>query len=250
MAIKRYTPKYKILAKLKQALWLNKRSKIKKFKKQKWDGKARLYFPRKPKTYDQDSSTYITANDFDSDRATRLTKTYKYLLQDKQAFQLYYGGRRLKQYQLKRSAYFSKKVSQKKKISAGKMFFHSMENRLEVGLYRIGFFNSLMQVRKLLASQRIKVDNNLVKNFGFHMKCGNLVKIDRLKSIEILARYLKFNVPFFYFRKKELRKLFLFEKKEFVQNNILRRETVTYLDFLKTSLTHVTNFKKDVKKRI
>ena len=39
MAIKRYIPKYKILAKLRYALWLEKRRKINQFARQKWDGK-------------------------------------------------------------------------------------------------------------------------------------------------------------------------------------------------------------------
>lgn len=244
MAIKRYTPKYKILAKLKHALWLDKRSKIKKFKKQKWDGKAKLYFPRKSKLYDQDSATYVTALDFDNDRISRLTKTYKYLLQDKQVFQLYYGESRLKLYQLKRYVCLAMHRGRMKEISSGRMFLHLMENRLEVGFLRLGFVNSLMQVRKLLASRSIMVGDTYVKSFGFNLKEGSFLKVDGLKSVEVLARYLKFNVPFFYFRNKESRKFSLFERKEVIQNNALCREKVHFLNFLKFYLTQVNRLKK------
>jgi ribosomal protein S4 len=236
MAIKRYIPKYKILAKIRQAVWLNKRAKIKKFKKQKWDGKVRLYFPRKPKLFDQDCSVFSVANDFEHDRVTRLKNTYKFLLQDKQVLKLYYGERRLKLYQIKNFAFLAKKLSQSKDFSGGKIFFHLMENRLEVCLYRLGLVRSLMQARKLLASSCTRVNNQLVKNLGFSLSAGSFVQIDSFKSIELLARYLKYNTPFFYFRKRDYRKLFLFERKNFVQQDLLIRERFLLLNFLKCYL--------------
>lgn len=239
MAIKRYTPKYKILAKLRLALWLNKKTKIKRFKKQKWDGKARLYFPRKLKVFNQDFSVFSVAKYFDHDRVTRLKKTYKYLLQDKQVFKLYYGERRFKLYQIKRSAFLSRKISLKKDFSGGKVLFHLMENRLEVCLYRLGFVNSLMQARKLLASFCVQVNNQHVKTLGFSLKTGSFIQIDSLKSIELLARYLKYNVTFFYFRKRGYRKLFLFERKDFVQQDLLTRERFLFLNFLKRHLVRL-----------
>lgn len=243
MAIKRYIPKYKILAKLRQVLWLNKRAKIKKFKKQKWDGKTRLYFPRKPKLFDQDSSVFSVANDFEQDRVTRLKKTYKFLLQDKQVFKLYYGERRLRQYQIKHIAFLARKLSQSRNFSGGKFFFHLMENRLEVSLYRLGLVSSLMQARKLLYSSCIRVNDRQVKNLGFSLGVGSFVQIESFKFVELLARYLKYNTPFFYFRKREYRKLFLFERKDFVQHDILMRERFLFLNFLKHFLIQFKTFK-------
>lgn len=239
MTIKRYTPKYKILAKLRLALWLNKKTKIRRFKKQKWDGKARLYFPRKLKVFSQDSSVFSVAKYFDHDRSARLKKTYKYLLQDKQVFKLYYGERRFKLYQIKRFAYLARKLSQNKDFSGGKVLFHLMENRLEVCLYRLGFVNSLMQARKLLASSCIRVNDQYIKTLGSSLRVGSFVQIDNLKSIELLARYLKYNTTFFYFRKRGYRKLFLFERKDFVQQDLLTREHFLFLNFLKCHLARL-----------
>lgn len=241
MAIKRYTPKYKILAKLRQALWLNKKTKIKKFKKQKWEGKARLYFPRKPKLFDQDSPVFSVVKGFDSDRVTRLKKTYKYLLQDKQVFKLYYGERRLRLFQIKHFAFLAKRLSQNKDFSGGKVLFHLMENRLETCLYRLGFVSSLMQARKLLASSCIQVNHQKVRNLGLSLSLGSFVQIDSLKSVELLARYLKYNVSFFYFRRRDYRKFSLFERKNFVRYDLLTRERLLFLNFLKYCLIH---FKK------
>lgn len=241
MVIKRYTPKYKILAKLKQALWLNKKTKIKKFKKQKWDGKVRLYFPRKVKTFYQDSSVLSTVSSFDYDRATRLKKTYKYLLQDKQVFQLYYGERRLRLYQLKRFARIAKRLSQNNTFSYGRSLFHLMENRLEVGLCRLGFSRSLMQSRKLLTSRFVKVDHRFVSNFGYQLFGGNTIKIEGLRSVELLARYLKYNVPFFYFRKRDSRRFLLFKRKECIYRDFLARDYTLFLNFLRFSLLQLKN---------
>ena len=244
MAIKRYFPKYKILAKLRYALWLEKRRKINQFTRQKWDGKKKFYFPRKAKIFDQDSATYPVGYDFESDRSIRLKKTYKYLLQDKQAFQLYYGARRLKFYQLKQIGLCAKKWGQKKRISPARVFFHLMENRLEVSLYRLGFVSTLMQARKLLTSGRVKVDADFVKNFGYHLKQNNSVKLENLKSIEILARYLKFNVPFFYFQNRGNRKLGLFARKEFAKNSFLSKCKYAQLHYVRASLARAQELKK------
>lgn len=244
MSIKRYVPKYKILAKLRYALWLEKRKKINQFTRQKWEGKKKSYFPRKAKIFDQDSATYPVGYDFSSDRSVRLKKTYKYLLQDKQAFQLYYGGRRLKFYQLKQIGGDAKKFGQKKRVSPARVFFHLMENRLEVSLYRLGFVSTLMQARKLLATERVKLNSGFVKNFGFGLKQNDIIKIDSLKSVEVLARYLKFNAPFFYFQNREDRKRGLFIRKEFAKNSSLNEDKIALLYYMKKSLLKVQEFGK------
>lgn len=246
MAIKRYIPKYKILAKLRYALWLEKRRKINQFARQKWDGKKKFYFPRKAKIFDQDSATYPVGFDFESDRAVRLKKTYKYLLQDKQAFQLYYGARRLKFYQLKQIGMNAKKWGRKKSISSARVFFHLMENRLEVSLYRLGFVSTLMQARRLLTMSKVRVDADFVKSFGYHLKQNNTIKLENLKSIEILARYLKFNVPFFYFQNRGDRKHGLYLRKEFAKNSFLNKYNLAVLHYVKTTLVRAQELRKKI----
>lgn len=237
MTIKRYTPRYKILSKLRQPIWFEKRGKIKKFTRQKWEGKDKVYFPRKVKNFNQDSSTFVVGHDFDVDRSFNLTKIYKYLLQDKQTFSQYYGGRRLKSYQLRATAAVVKHLSNKKRLSGGKVFLHFFENRLEVSLTRLGLVSSLMQSRKLLTSSRVVVNTHTVKNFGFRLTSGDVVRIDSLKLVELLARYLKSNLPFFYFRKKDTRCSSLVKKKFAVNTDFLTREKLSYLSFLQKSVS-------------
>ena len=229
MSIKRYTPKYKILSKLKQPLWLEKKGKIKKFSRQKWSGKDRIYFSRKLKIYDQDLSTCVVGNDFDNDKSMRLRGSYKYVLQDKQAFQLYYGSRRFRFYQLKFFARVARELSKQKKITPAKAYFHMMENRVDVCLYRLDFVFSLMQARSLLSSGRVKLVGYPIKNSSFSLTSGDLIRIDDAKLTEILGRYIRSNHPFFYFRKRTLRLSSLHKKNQTVLFNFLERKKSTYM---------------------
>jgi len=236
MPIKRFSSKYKVLAKLKHPLWLEKRKKITQFSRQKWNGKKKLYFPRKVKVFDQDTSTYSIGYDYESDRIVRLKKAYKQLLLDKQAFQLYYGARRLKKFQLKEIGLHAKKSGQKNRISPAKVFLHLMENRIEMGLYRTGLVLTLGQARRLLATCKIKVNENYIRNLGYRLKQNDIIKIENYKSLEILARYLKFNTPFFYFQKRESRKQCLFVRKEFMKNSFLDESRLPFLFSIREDL--------------
>jgi ribosomal protein S4 len=158
---------------------------------------------------------------------------------DKQAFQLYYGARRLKNYQLKHIGLNAKKLGQKNRISLGKVFFHLMENRLEMALYRTGLVFTLGQARRLQATSRVKVNDNLVKNLGYNLKHNDTIKVDSFKSLEILARYLKFNTPFFYFQNRDSRKHGLFVRKEFVKSSFFYK---TRLPFLFSTKGHFVQF--------
>jgi len=228
MSIKRYVPKYKILAKLKSAVWLEKRKKINLFARQKWNGKKKLYFPRKVKIFDQDSATYPVGFDFESDRVIKLKKTYKQSLLDKQAFQLYYGARRLKNYQLKHIGLYAKRLGLRNKISPARIFYHLMENRLAMSLYRLGIVSTLSQARRLQATNKVKVGKNLVKNLGYNLRQNDTIKLEYLKSLEILARYLKFNAPFYYFNIRENRKQGFFFRKEYLKNSYLYRSQLGF----------------------
>lgn len=244
MSIKRYTPKYKILAKLKFALWFEKRKKINQFTKQKWDGKKKFYFPRKAKRFSQDSSTYPVGFDFDTDRSIRLKKVYKHLLLGKQAFQLYYGARRLRYFQLRGISIEGKRTGQRKKLSPAKVFFHLVENRLEHSLYRLGFVTAVTQSRKLLATNRLKVNSDFVENFGYMLKQNDIIGLEDFKSVEILSRFLKFNVPFFYFRHSEKRRRGLLLRKQYLTNSFLYRQKYALLSFTKACLIEFQTCKK------
>ena len=236
MTIKRYIPKYKILAKLKFALWFEKRKKINQLTRQKWEGKKKFYFPRKAKHFNQDSSTYPVGFDFDGDRSIRLKKVYKHLLLAKQAFQLYYGARRLRYFQLRRMSLHGKKIGKRKKISPARVFFHLMENRLEHSLYRLGFVSALIHSRKLLATNRVKVNADFIKNFGYRLGQDDIIKLEEFKSLEILSRYLKFNVPFFYFRYSEKRRRGLLARKQHIAKSFLERHKFALLCYAKDYL--------------
>ena len=121
MVLKRYASKYKKLARFKQPLWLEKRGKIKKFKREKWGGAKRFYFPkrRKEEFLNQDLSSLSTGDHFDHETILRLKKTYKFLLQDKQRFQFYFGAGRLRFYQLKKVARQAIRTAKIQNLSPG-----------------------------------------------------------------------------------------------------------------------------------
>ena len=234
MVIKRYASKYKKLARFKQPLWLEKRGKIKKFKREKWGGAKRFYFPkrRKEEFLNQDISALSCGDHFDHDNILRLKKTYKFLLQDKQRFQFYFGAGRLRFYQLKKVARKAIRIAKIRNLSPAKIFLHLFESRLINLFYRLGFVSSLSQSRRLLSANRVKIENSIVKNPGFYLKNNNLICLDPLNSLYSLKHYLRLNAPFFYFRKKKKRKILLWEKKSVVLDTFLYNKKKIYLEFL------------------
>lgn len=241
MSIKRYTPKYKKLNRLRQAFWLEKGAKIKRFQKQKWEGLKKFYYPRKYRFYNQDKSAYPVSKDFEDEKSIRLKKTYKFLLLDKQRLQLYYGAGRLKYYQLKTLTKEAFRLSKKTHVSPAKTMLSLVENRLQNLLYRLGFVSSLMEARRFIHSGHIQISDNLTKNCSYNLKKFDTIKLDPIKSHEILSRYLKQNVLVFYFRHKRLRRKFLYKKAHSFTKSVVLNNSYNFYDSLKARIKAFKN---------
>lgn len=222
MAIKRYAPKYTKLKRFKHALFLENSIKINGFRKQKWENVKRFYFFRKYKFYNQDKSSYIGSRNFDEDRSVRLKKVYKFLLIDKQKFQRYYGGGRIRHYQLAALARKSFSLASNTKMTPAKSALSLLENRLPNLLYHLRFAPSLMDARHMVLSNRFKVSGELVDNCSQLLKKSDVLTIDPLGLPDMLGRYLLQTNLLFYFRSKRRRRHFLVKReKTFLSSSVL-----------------------------
>nr|YP_008519436.1 ribosomal protein S4 [Nannochloropsis oculata]AGI49015.1 ribosomal protein S4 [Nannochloropsis oculata]AHX24983.1 30S ribosomal protein S4 [Nannochloropsis oculata] len=241
MPIKRYAPKYKKLNRLKRAFWREKGAKIKRFKKQKWGSIKRFYYPRKYKFFNQDKSAYPVNRDFEDEKSVRLKKTYKFLLLDKQRLQLYYGAGRLKYYQLKSLVQEALRLSKKSQVSAAKSALSLVENRLQNLLYRLGYVSSLMEARRLINAGHIQISDNISKNCSYNLKKLDTIKLNPVKSHQIISNYLKQNTLLFYFRHKRLRRKFLYKKLSSFNNSIISNNSYNFYESLNTRIKSLKN---------
>ena len=243
MAIKRYTPKYKKLNKLRQAFWFEKRGKIKKFRKQKWLGIKRFYYPKRYKSFNQDKSAYFLSHNFDDEKSIRMKKTYKFLLRDKQKLQLFYGAGRLRTYQLRQLTKEAMRISQNAAVNPAKVMLSLMENRTQNLLYRLGFASSLMEARRFIHSGHIQISNEVVKNCVYTLGKSDFLKVDPTRLHEIVAHYLKQNALVFHFKQKKLRRKFLFQKQQAFANSIILNNTFNMYDNFKATILALKNIK-------
>lgn len=243
MAIKRYTPKYKKLNKLRQAFWFEKKGKIKKFRKQKWAGIKRFYYPKRYKFFNQDKSAYFLSRSLDDEKSIRMKKTYKFLLRDKQKLQLFYGAGRLRTYQLRQLTKKAMRISQNTAVSPAKVMLSLMENRTQNLLYRLGFVSSLMEARRFIHSDHIQISNEVVKNCVYTLGKLDSLKVDPARLHEIVAHYLKQNALVFHFKQKKLRRKFLFRKQQAFANSIILNNTFNLYDNFKVTVLGLKNKK-------
>lgn len=214
MAIKRYLPRYRKLLRFHRPLWYEKRIKLRKFEKQKWQRAKKLYYPRKLKFYRQDTSCYSVAKFSNVDRTIRLRKTYKFLLRDKQRLQLYYGGRRLRFFQLKNLARKLKNRKISKGMPHSKAFLSLLENRLDVILYRFSIVNSLAQSRKIIQTGRVMVNGDLIKNPGYILNPEDILLLDPFFKSWALGTLMKKTLPYFFYRYKKKRRNIIRRRRE------------------------------------
>ena len=229
MAIKRYSPKFKKLKRFKHALCFENALKINGFLKQKWEDKKKSYFPYKYRFYDQDRSAYMGSKDFDEERSIRLKKVYKFLLIDKQRFQRYYGGGRIRHYQIKSLARKSFRLTKNTNSTPVKSALSLLENRLQTLLYHLRFAPSLMDARHMILSKRFKVSGELVDNCSQLLKKSDIISIDPVGLTDIIGGYLLQTNLLYYFRSKRYRRKLLFKKlKTFLSSLVLNNSTRYY----------------------
>jgi ribosomal protein S4 len=240
MAMKRYLPKYKKLLRFRYPLWFEKRVKIKNFEKQKWEKVKKLYYPRRLKAFSQTTPAYRAVKHYYKDQSIRAFKVYRFLLQDKQKLQTYYGVGKFRYYQLKNMA---RKVYAKRKIvDPGKALLFLLENRLDVLLYRLLIVNSIPHARKLIQDKRVAVDSKIIQNTNYLIKATNIISMDLFMKKRLLDIYLRGYMPYFYFRNKSKRSVLKEQRRKVWENPFLTKGISYYLkSILNTSKNSVKN---------
>lgn len=235
MSIKRYTPKFKPLVRLRQPLWLEKSLKIKKFNKEKWQSLRRNLANQKLKYFNQDISSLRVSDQYKSkeDFSARLKKTYRFILHAKQRLQKFYGMGRLKHYQLKKIAIDAGRKGKTLSCSSSRVFQHLLEVRLAFCLYRVGVVRSSLQSRRLIESGKVRILKDKIKTSFSVFPKEKLLSIDPLKACNLMDQFLKFRLPLFYFRQKELRKMLIFYRKEQSQQDLINVKKAVLLNYYK-----------------
>lgn len=236
MAIKRYMPKYKKLKRFRHALCFENALKINSFRKQKWEDIKKSYFPRKYKFYDQDRSAYMGTKKFEEDRSIRLKKVYRFFLIDKQRFQRYYGGGRIRHYQIKALARKAFRLTTNTNRTPVKSALSLLENRLQVLLYHLRFAPSLMDARHMILSGRFKVSDELVNNCSQLLKKFDIVTMDPVRLTDIIGRYLLQTNLLYYFRSKRRRRKLLFKRKKTFLSSVVLNNSSHYYESFKARL--------------
>ena len=192
---KRYKPFYKQFSRLR--VNIQNRSKLFKFKKQKWlkfqgYSKSQLKFFKRYKFKDQ---FRVFVNKFAS-RGNSFQKKFKNNLQERKIFTLFYGGLKRKYFKtsvfkLINSKKFKKRGSDDLKHNVVQFF----ESRLDTVLYRSGFCLSIKEARKFILHKHVLVNKTFVTTGSFNLKSNDLIEISgNVKSRNwVKQNLLKFN---------------------------------------------------------
>lgn len=168
----------KILLKFNYKKNLKRRNKtIKKFIKfRKKKSKLNFY-----KVYDiqKYSVRYKSGN--------KKKRSFKFFLQNKQIFKLYYGTF---------SKNFLKKVFIKFKSSLKNhlKFFDFIELRLDVVLYRSKFALNIRNARQLIYHKHLTVNDNIITKYSYILKKGDVVKVNKKSQNLIIDNLIKVNL--------------------------------------------------------
>nr|YP_010516701.1 ribosomal protein S4 [Haslea provincialis]UXN44244.1 ribosomal protein S4 [Haslea provincialis] len=168
---KRYKPLYKKFIKLRENVQL--KTKLFKFKKQKWESflffiKKKQRFARKPYSHYHYNVPKFTS------KGNSFQKKFRNDLISKARFNLFYGGllkKNLKKQMTK--IYNSKQSRDFKRI--GLEFF---ETRLSSVLYRSHFCYSVRNASQVINHGHVKVNGVTVKNKSYMLKQGDFVEIN------------------------------------------------------------------------
>lgn len=125
-------------------------------------------------------------------RRNRILKSsdFGYQLQERKKLRWFYGGistRRLQKLF---------KSSHTKDLTLTSSVFQNLEKRLDIVLYRSGFFGSVYEARQWILNKRIHVNNRPISRPGYQLQPGDIVTIQKrwhsLLIQNILERFLLF----------------------------------------------------------
>lgn len=165
----RFKPRYKKCYQVRNKIWINKNSKLrgfyilrklqhtrfrkKKLKSMKWNIVRRFLLPRRQ------NRTYSKFR-------------YKTLFQNKQKLKYFYG--KIKEYQLQ--YIFQTKWVQQKAFKQN-IFIGTLEQRLDVVLYRVKLLPTIFASHQLISHQGVYVNNNLITTVNYKLKCGDIISL-------------------------------------------------------------------------
>jgi len=173
----KFKPLYKKFLNLRENI--QNRSKILKFKKQKWN-KFVGFYKKKLKWYNKfcpiNQTQYIVSKF--PNKYTSYQKKFKNTLQVAKAFKLLYGG-------LKKSLLKNIIKTVKKERNYNNTFFEIFEKRLDVVLYRAKFYDSLRSTQQCIAHGKVLVNNRIIKRKNFILNSGDLISLNFKQNFNI-----------------------------------------------------------------
>ena len=185
---KRYKPFYKQFLRLRQNI--QNRTKLFKFKKQKWQrfqqySKNQLKIYRRFKIKDQ---FQLSVSKFAS-RGNSLQKKFRNNLYQRKIFSLFYGG--LKRTYLKKS--ILKAINKKNYTNPDLVDFRYevlkfFESRLDTVLYRASFSLSLREASQLILHGHVLVNGMPVRTRSYILKTNDLIDISPSLKSRVLVK--------------------------------------------------------------
>jgi len=174
----RYKPLYKKFVNLKKNVQF--RQKLLKFKKLKWK-KLIFYLQRFSKK--RKKSCYYQFFDQNSYYIPKFnvyfTNKFKYNLQTKQRFSLFYGGLS--------KTYLNYIV--KKNLNSKFNFLELLERRLDTLLYRSHFVLSVRTARQLISHKHVFINNKIITKKSYLLKKGDIISFSK-KSHKLIGYFL------------------------------------------------------------
>jgi hypothetical protein len=85
----------------------------------------------------------------------------------------------------------------------------------------------------LVESGKVKILGDKMKTSFLIFPKERLLSIDPLQACNLMDQFLKYRLPLFYFRQKELRKKLIFYRKEQSQQDLVHAKKVILLNYYK-----------------
>jgi ribosomal protein S4 len=197
MISKQIKPKFKINFKTNTNFWhhvnlipttnwkTNKNNPLQyKLKKKKWQNK---FFFNSLSIKKKRISNKIKFKFNKPIKSAPLKFIYKNNLHKKQQLKVFYGN--LLNYQLLN---ILTKIKKKNKFNIDYKFISKIESRLDITLFRVFFFNKLINIQKLIRNGNILVNNKIIKNKQYYLLENDIVSfnLSKHKKIKVLQEFL------------------------------------------------------------
>lgn len=187
---KRYKPFYKQFLRLRKNV--QNRSKLFKFKKQKWVkfqqySKNQLKFYRRFKIKDQ---FQLSVSKFAS-RGNSFQKKFRNNLYERKAFNLFYGKLKKKYFKKYVLKAVKSKTNSKNFVDFRYKTLKFFESRLDTVLYRVSFSSSIKSAAQLILHGHVQVNGFPIRTRSYILQQNDLVEIaHNVKSRKLVKKSL------------------------------------------------------------